>query len=111
MKTSTLFTSQQLSELELAGILEQQFNATWFPEYHRCSIDTDGATVYVDFDSEYDSQLAPDEQSVLAENLGFRPKAALHISSSTYHNGSVQLAELVFQTLCRQLDGRTLVAA
>ena len=97
MRNSTLFIKDELNEPELAAALEKQFNAVWFPDYHRCSIDSDDATVYVDFDSEYVSSLTIEEQHSLAVQLGFLPKLALHISTSVYHAGSAQLAELVWR--------------
>ena len=111
MRTATLFTPGELTEPELARVLEQEFGATWFPDYHRCSIDTEDAFVAVDFDPAYVSQLPPDEERALAAQLGFRPIVALHVSSSTYHSGSPELAERVLLTLCRLLGGRVLVAA
>ncbi len=111
MRTSTLLSPHQLAERDVAQILEQQFGAAWFPEYHRCSIDTEDAFVAVDVDQEYASRLSPDEQRTLATQLGFAPKTALHIQSSAYHAGSPSLAEHVFQTLCRLFDGRAITAA
>ena len=111
MRTATLFTPREVSETELAAVLEQQFEAGWFPNYHRCSIATEDATVYVDFDAAYLEQLTPDEQRTLAAQLGFVPKVALHVSSSSYHAGSTDLAEVVLRTLCQQLGGRAMAAA
>lgn len=111
MQTATFFTPQAVSETELAAVLEQKFDAGWFPNYHRCTIATEDATVYVDFDVAYLERLNPDERQTLASQLGFVPKVALHVSSSSYHQGSPELAEVVLQTLCRQLGGRATVAA
>lgn len=111
MTTSTLLTPRDIAEPELAAVLEQRFEANWFPEYHRWSIDAEGAVVFVDFDPAYFSRLTPDEQRALTAQLGFHPKVALHVGSSPYHAGSPGLAELVLLTLCKHLGGRTLVAA
>jgi hypothetical protein len=111
VRTSTLFTPREVSERELAIALEQQFSAAWFPEYHRCSIDTEDAFVSVDFDDTYMDRLEPDEQRTLTAQLGFIPKVALHVSSSSFHLGSTGLAELILRTLCQQLGGRAMVAA
>jgi hypothetical protein len=111
MKTTTLLSPHQLAEQDVARVLEQQFGATWFPQYHRCSIDTQDAVVAVDVDPDYASRLPPDEQRTLAAQLGFLPGAALHIQSSTYHPGSPTLAEQVVQTLSRLFDGRAVAAA
>ncbi|MGL4465203.1 MAG: hypothetical protein ACRC1K_23860 [Planctomycetia bacterium] len=92
-------------------MLERLFDAGWFPEYHRCSIATEDATVYVDFDAAYLERMKPDEQRTLAAQLGFVPKAAFHVSSSTYHSGSPGLAEEVLHTLGRQFGGRVAAAA
>jgi len=111
VRTSTLFTPRDVSEAELAAVLEQQFEAGWFPAYHRCSIATEDGTVYVDFDAAYMDRLKPEEQRTLAAQLGFVPKVVLHVSSSSYHAGSPGLAEVVLRTLCQQLGGRATVAA
>lgn len=111
MRTSTLLSPHELAERDVARILEQEFGAAWFPEYHRCSIDTEDGVVAVDVDPGYAARLGPDEQRSLAARLGFVPKTALHVQSSAYHPGSPDLAEHVLQTLCRRFDGRALSAA
>jgi len=108
MRTLTLLSPHDLAERDVVQILEQEFSAAWFPEYHRCSIDTEDAFVAVDVDPQYIAQLHPDEQRILTAQLGFVPKSALHVQSSAYHVGSPALAEQVLQTLCRLFDGRTL---
>lgn len=111
MKTSTLFTAREVTETELASVLEKQFSAAWFPEYHRCSIDTDDAFVSVDFDPAFVERLEPDERRSLAAILGFVPKVAFHVSTSSHHVGSPALAERVLDMLSQQLGGRTAIAA
>jgi hypothetical protein len=111
MRTSTLLSPHGVAEREVARILEQEFGAAWFPEYHRCSIDWDNAFIAVDVDREFTTRLPLDKQQTLATQLGFMPQTALHVQSSTYHLGSAQLAEKVFQTLCSLFDGRALSAA
>jgi hypothetical protein len=111
VRTSTLFTPREPTESELAAVLEQRFDAAWFPEHHRCSIDTVDATVYVDFDPGYVAWLTPDEQHALADQLGFVPKFALHVGASNFHSGSPELAGRVLDELCRALDGRALAVA
>lgn len=111
VQTSTLYTPRDVAESELAAFLEQQFEAGWFPDHHRCSIETEDAVVFVDFDPAYFARLPPDEQGTLAAQLGFAPKVALHVSSSSYHAGSPGLAEAVLRTLCQQFGGRSTVAA
>src|SRR5207253_612329 len=108
MRTSTLLCPHQLAEKDVAEVLEQQFGAAWFPEYHRLSIDTEDAFVAVDVDPGYASRLPPDEQRALAMRLGFVPQTALHVQASAYHAGSPGLAENVLQTLSRLFDGRAL---
>lgn len=110
MRTSTLFTPRDVVESEVVAVLERQFEAGWFPDYHRCSIATEDATVTVDFDPAYFSRLTADEQRALSAQLGFHPKVALQVSSSPYHTGSHRLAEDVLLTLGQHLGGRTLVA-
>src|ERR1700719_1855021 len=111
MKTSTLLSPHDLAEPDVARILEQRYEAVWFPEYHRCSIDTDDAFVAVDVDHEFTGRLPPDEQKTLVTQLGFTPRTALHVQSSAYHPGSPGLAERVLQTLCSLFDGQALPAA
>ncbi len=111
MTTSTLLFRHELVERDVARLLEEEFGAAWFPEYHRCSIDTADAFVAVDVDPGYAARLTPDEQRSLETELGFLPRAALHVQASTYHAGSPRLAESVLQTLSRKLEGRTLTAA
>lgn len=111
MRTSTLFSPHQLAERDVAQVLDERFGATWFPEYHRCSIDTEDAFVAVDIDPEYTSRLTPDELRTLVAQLGFVPRTALHIQSSAYHAGSPSMAENVFHTLCRLFNGRAIAAA
>ena len=111
MKTTTLFPSRDLTESELAAALEEQFGAAWFVDRHRCSIDTDDAFVAVDFDSGYLGLLSPEDQHALVGQLGFLPKAALHVSASVYHSGSPALAERVALALGRLFGGRALAAA
>jgi hypothetical protein len=108
MKTATLFSPHDLAESDVARILEQRYGAAWFPEHHRCSIDTDDAFVAVDVDHQFTTQLPPDEQQSLAAQLGFVPRTVLHVQSSTYHPGSPSLAERVLQTLRGLFDGRPL---
>jgi hypothetical protein len=109
--TTTLLFPNELAERDVARVLEQEFGAAWFPEHHRCSIDTDDAFVAVDLDHQYAARLPTDEQQTLATQLGFVPRTALHVQSSAYHSGSPGVAENVLQTLCRLFDGRTLSAA
>lgn len=111
MRTATLLSPHDLAERDVAKVLEEQFGAAWFPEYHRCSIDTDDAFVAVDVDPQFTARLRPDEQETLVVQLGFVPRTALHVQSSVYHPGSAQLGEHVLQALCSHFDGRALSAA
>jgi hypothetical protein len=43
MRTSTLPFPHDVAEPKVARVLEQEFGAAWFPEYHSCSFDTDDA--------------------------------------------------------------------
>jgi hypothetical protein len=110
MRTSTVLSPHELEEREVAKILEQRFGAAWFPEYHRCSIDTDDAFVAVDVDDQFTARLPADERQALTCRLGFVPGTALHVQSSVYHPGSAHLAERVLQTLCDLFDGWALSA-
>jgi alkanesulfonate monooxygenase SsuD/methylene tetrahydromethanopterin reductase-like flavin-dependent oxidoreductase (luciferase family) len=111
VNTTTLLVARELTEPELARALEQRFDAAWFPEYHRCSIDTEDATVYIDFDPTYGDRLQPDEKRSLTARLGFIPTAAICIQASHTYPGSPRLAETVASTLCNQFSGRALAAA
>lgn len=111
MTTSTLFFRHELVERDVARILEQEFSASWFPEYHRCSIDADDAFVAVDLDPGYAARLSSDERRALETNLGFLPQTALHVQASTYYAGSPRLADAVLQSLSHRFEGRTLSAA
>ena len=104
MRTQTLVSPHEVPEREVAKILEQAFGAAWFPEHHRCSIDTEDAFVAVDV--ECPAHLEGDEQQSLRAQLGFLPRTALHVQSSTYHAGSAQLAEQVLQTLSKVFEVR-----
>jgi hypothetical protein len=106
MRTATMVSPHELEEREVARVLEQRFGAAWFPEYHRCSIDTDDAFVAVDVDDQFMARLPADERQALTSRLGFVPGTALHVQSSVYHLGSEQLAERVLQALCGLFDGR-----
>jgi hypothetical protein len=110
VNTVTLFTPRQVSERNLAEDLGRQFGAAWFPEYHRCSLDTDDAVVYVDFDPAYTDRLTADELRTLAGQLGFVPKFALHVSPSTVYPGSPALAQEVLAALTLLVVGREVPA-
>jgi hypothetical protein len=111
MKTATLLSPHILAEPDVARLLEQRFGAAWFPEYHRCSIDTDEAFVAVDIDHDFTGRLPPDERQSLVTQLGFTPQTALHVQASAYHPGSPDLAQRVLQTLCGLFDGQAVPAA
>lgn len=111
MSDSTLFTPDDVTEPVLAAMLERQFEAYWFPEYHRFSIDTEEAVVFVDYDAGYLDRMTPDERRALVARLGFTPAAALHVSGNYIYPGSDALAERVALALGRQLGGRPLAAA
>jgi hypothetical protein len=110
MKTDTLLSPHDLAEPDVARILEEKFGAAWFPDYHRCSIDTDDAFVAVDVDQGFSSRLPAEEQQSLVSRLGFTPRTALHVQSSVYHSGSPVLAERVVETLRSLFDGQALPA-
>lgn len=105
MSNQTLYAAWDLPESELAELLEREFDSAWFPQYHRCSVQSVDATVYVDFDAACVSRMVDGERRDLAARLGFVPRGALHVSPSIYHAGSPELAEQVFQTLSQYLDG------
>ncbi len=109
--SATILAPTALAEPELAEFLEREFGAAWFPEDHRCSIDTADATVFVDFDPGYPDRLPADELGAAAARVGFVPKAAVHIDGSKYHPGSAALAGRVLETLTRRVGGRELAAA
>ena len=58
MKTTTLLIPHELNERDLALALEREFDATWFPEYHRWSVAIDNAIVYIDADHSYDGVIS-----------------------------------------------------
>jgi hypothetical protein len=99
-----------VAEPEVAAALERQFDTGWFPDHDRCSIDTDDAVVYVDFDPAHVGRLTPDERRSLVAQLGFPPAAAIHVTASTHYPGSSDLAKHVLLTLGRLLGGRSVAA-
>lgn len=107
MPFATLFLPTQLAEKDVARVLEGEFEAAWFPERHRCSIDTTDGVVYVDFDrasSSYLSSLSSDEQCALVAELGFVPQTALHVETVSHYEGSSRLAEIVLETLRHEFN-------
>lgn len=110
MRSSTLFVPLDLCERDVARLLEERYGAAWFPDHHRCSIDTGDGFVAVDVDRGYVSSLHPDEQLAVASRLGFPPRTALHVHASIHYSGSDGLAEEVIVTLARHYSGRTLAA-
>ena len=109
--TSTLLTRTEITEPEWASLLEDRFGASWFPEHHRCSVESVEGTVFVDFEAGYSDTLAPDERRVFAARLGFIPAAAIHVQPSKLYSGSAELAARVFATLSLHLHGTTALAA
>jgi DNA recombination-dependent growth factor C len=102
MNLTTLLAPTALNEEALAELLAAQFDAHWFPNYHRFSIDTEDAVVYVDFDDAYSARLPEDERQHVAKALGFLPATALHVQANPVHPGSAQLAQRVADVLAQQ---------
>ena len=65
MKTLTLLLPADLPEAELASLLERKFGAAWFPELHRWSVESDDATVYLDYDRDHVSYPPDHEVAVI----------------------------------------------
>ena len=111
-KMWTLYLPEVPDESGVVWTLGPDLDAAWFPEYHRWSIDTDDAVVYVDFDTRhFRVEIEPDAVAALPAQLGFVPRAVFHVTASHIYPGSHALAERVFQVLHRAYGGKALVAA
>ncbi|MGL4549780.1 MAG: hypothetical protein ACRC33_01225 [Gemmataceae bacterium] len=111
MQTATLVYPHEIPERDIAAALEARFGAVWFEEYHRCSIDTDSAVVYVDIDGRCAGWAGVLERQRAAAELGFVPVTALHVQASPLHSGSLRLAADVVTALRTAFGGRALSAA
>jgi hypothetical protein len=84
-----------ITDLEVARLLEKEFNASWLPEYSKCSIFTDCALVVVDMDRHFSPGSLGVTTEEIEKQMGFVVKTAFYIHSSIVYSGSADMAERV----------------
>src|ERR1700684_1677561 len=82
MRSSTMLSPEIITDLEVARLLEKEFNASWLPEYSKCSIFTDCALVVVDMDRHFSPGSLGVTTEEIEKQMGFVVKTAFYIHSS-----------------------------